>query len=274
MKRKAKSPIDLPDELSDLEDSIADEQEEDDDIDIGSEADDASDEESIDEAEEDEGSSDDGNEKLVSTISKILKQSKPKTKKTIVLSKAKKLQQKEEEKKNRLGFQIDGEIKQEEEIKPDKEILDKVLERKAKKNAILALRVKPTFADRDRERGFKKIATRGVVQLFNAVRAQQKDLIEKLEEAGPLDHKRDAVLNNINKKQFLDVLMSGDRAKSEAVDNPVKKEEVVGADGEQRSEWKVFRDDFMLGCNKANWDKDEDGEEDSGGIQSDDSVDV
>lgn len=61
-----------------------------------------------------------------------------------------------------------------------------------------------------------------MVQLFNAVRQQQKDIDKRLEEAGPLERKREMVLKNIDKRAFLDVLMGS--AKSVSVDGPVKPE--------------------------------------------------
>ena len=47
---------------------------------------------------------------------------------------------------------------------------------------------------------------RGVVQLFNAVRKQQKILTEQLEEAGPTETKKSKVLGKMTKGKFLDLL--------------------------------------------------------------------
>ena len=47
---------------------------------------------------------------------------------------------------------------------------------------------------------------RGVVQLFNAVRKQQKMLTEQLEEAGPTETKKSKVLGKMTKGKFLDLL--------------------------------------------------------------------
>lgn len=179
-----------------------------------------------------------GNTGWANTFANVLAQSKPKEKSYLVLSKAKKLADKKvaKEKASKAPtFEIDradgikSEQSDDEEEKPSQEELDELAligQRKERNNKLLSLRVKPTAMDRERERTFKRIATKGLVQLFNAVRTQQRDLVEKLDEAGPLDHRRDAVLNNINKRQFLDVLMGGKRAKSENVDNPVKDEDV------------------------------------------------
>lgn len=122
-------------------------------------------------------------------------------------------------------------------------------------------RVKPSILDKDRERTLSKIATRGVVQLFNAVRAQQRDISNKLKEAGPLERKQDKVrilfltpikmhkkynvnlfllkvLKSIDKRAFLDVLMGGEKSISQQVDAPVKKEE---KDKQTDSKWNVLR---------------------------------
>lgn len=198
-----------------------------------------------------------GNAGWANTFANVLAQSKPKDKSYLVLSKTKKVADKkiaQAKTAQAPSFEIDrsGDIIDEpsdDEEKPCQEELDELAligERKERNNKLLSLRVKPSAMDRDRERVFKRIATKGLVQLFNAVRSQQRDLVDKLEEAGPLDHRRDAVLNNINKRQFLDVLMGGKRARSENVDNPVKdedvKEESEEADAPGRpSQWSVLR---------------------------------
>jgi Rrp15p len=124
--------------------------------------------------------------------------------------------------------------------------------------------------DLDRERTFKKIATRGVVQLFNAVRKQQSEVERKLQST-KLESKRDEIIRSSeNKKQFLDTLMSGRRAKSELVDKGVKKEKMdYSSDDDEeveKSNWSALRDDFMTG-KKVGWDKDESDE--NGSMESD-----
>lgn len=119
------------------------------------------------------------------------------------------------------------------------------------------LRVKPKILEKDRERTLTKIATKGVVQLFNAVKMQQKDISTKLKEAGPLEVKRDKVLKNIDKRAFLDVLMG---EKSEKVDEVVsaKKASTSSAQTSETKEsvtWGVLRDDFMMGAKMKDWDK-------------------
>lgn len=228
---------------------------------------------SNDESGDDSDADMDGGENIgwAAAFARTLEQEKPKNKKYLVLSRAKKLSDraKQADAKSTASFEIEDNG----EIKPDIDLLDvkpttdtlelAAIEQKERNDKLAELRVKPSGMDLDRERSFKRIATKGVVQLFNAVRSQQKDLVDKLEQAGPLDHKRDAVLNNINKRQFLDMLMGGKRAKSENVDNPVKSE--ADEDESSRpSQWSVLRDDFMTNKKtSSHWDKDEDEDSDA-----------
>lgn len=242
----------------------------------------------IEDDQEDDGDEDDdeGNAGWANTFAKVLQQEKPKNKKYLVLSRAKKRSEKIEDTestKKALTFEIAGKKSGEDEsgtdedeahigdLKPSTEDLElAILAQKERNSKLNELRVKPSVLDRERERAFKRIATKGVVQLFNAVRSQQRELVDRLEKAGPLDHKRDAVLNNINKRQFLDVLMGGKRAKSENIDNPVKeetiKDEPSADDGVARpSQWSVLRDDFMTNKKIAShWDNDDDDDNEGG----------
>eukprot|EP00099_Drosophila_melanogaster_P022813 NP_650405.2 uncharacterized protein Dmel_CG3817 [Drosophila melanogaster] len=245
-------------------------------------ASDSSPEESDSEGSQNSASEAEGNAGWADSIQKVLKTTKPKTQKKTVLARAKKSQaavrfQKDAaNKKPGFDFEIEkADVKEEDEgdnhedEKPQASALDATLTKQQRKNVPLQLRVKPSFRDMERERTLRKVATRGVVQFFNAVRIQQKDLQQQLEEAGPLDSRQDAVLNNINKRKFLDVLMSGKRAKSTPVDNAVKKEEQEtddddedkGSSGKKKSEWSVLREDFMTNKKIKHWDEEDDDEE-------------
>lgn len=61
---------------------------------------------------------------------------------------------------------------------------------------------------------------RGVVQLFNAVREQQKDIGTKLKQANGSVRKEEKVLKSLDKRAFLDVLMGN--AQSERVEDHVR----------------------------------------------------
>ncbi|XP_058057497.1 RRP15-like protein [Anopheles bellator] len=202
-----------------------------------------------------------------------------------VLSKAVTDREKERQKEQTKTYKFDvvsadGQVKKEpvgeklqNEEKPDDLILarqllrQKALLKRERQKDILGLRVRPSVHDYERERSLRKVATKGTVQLFNAVRNQQKDVNQKLEEAGKLEYKRDKVLKSLNKKEFLNALMNGPRAKSELVDNLIKKEESedikseIDSDEEPKSTWGALRADFLTG-KKSGWDK-EDGEDDT-----------
>lgn len=101
-----------------------------------------------------------------------------------------------------------------------------------------------------------KIATKGVVQLFNAIRSQQIDTNKKLEEAGSMEIKRNKVLKNVNKKAFLDMLVN---EQSETV---VRKESIISSKNSKvEKTWSVLRDDFMIGAKLKDWDKELEKEE-------------
>ena len=71
------------------------------------------------------------------------------------------------------------------------------------------IRLKPTALDLNYERSLRKTATKGVVQLFNAVKQQQYEFNKKFEESGQSEGKKDNILRNFDKNSFLDLLMSG-----------------------------------------------------------------
>lgn len=124
-----------------------------------------------------------------------------------------------------------------------------------KKHDLPNLRIKPNILNKDRERTLAKIATKGVVQLFNAVRVQQKEINNKLKEAGPTEVKRDKVLKSIDKRAFLDVLMG---EKSQKVDETLVTKSAASTDVDKNDRsvtWSVLRDDFMMGAKMKDWDK-------------------
>uniref|UniRef100_A0A2M4BV05 RRP15-like protein n=1 Tax=Anopheles marajoara TaxID=58244 RepID=A0A2M4BV05_9DIPT len=224
--------------------------------------------------------------KWAKTMAKFLRKSTD----AKILSKAVTDAQKERKKAESKTYQFEvvnaeGKVKKEtvpaaaagkqEEEKPDgmklaRELLQqKAMLKRERQKDILGLRVRPSIHDYDRERTLRKVATKGTVQLFNAVRKQQKEVSDKLEEAGKLEYKREKVLKSLNKKEFLNALMNGPRAKSELVDNLVKKEKdgevksEIDSDEEPKSTWGALRADFLTG-KKSGWDK-EDGEDESRG---------
>ncbi|KFW95663.1 RRP15-like, partial [Phalacrocorax carbo] len=187
-------------------------------------------------------------------MAKVLNKKIPQNKSTI-LAKNKKLEkEREKEKQERL----------EKRMKLDK-----------KREWEMMCRVKPDVVkDRDRERNLQRIATRGVVQLFNAVRTHQKNVDEKVKKAGSSDRQRAKLLSSVSKKDFINVLRNMEGAKGSK--NPAGKA-TKSKQGEVKSEegpeWNILRDDFMMGASMKDWDKESDGEgntEQGGGLKQED----
>ncbi|XP_011688919.1 PREDICTED: RRP15-like protein [Wasmannia auropunctata] len=210
------------------------------------------------EASHDAGST--GNAGWADVMQKILKINKPNNKKTLVLAKAKRLNDVKVKEKEDVSFEIDDikeEIKTESEEAVDRiGVTVKTAPAKPRRTKVRGIRVIPTITSREHERMLQRVATKGVVQLFNAVRQQQVEIKTKLSQAGPLERKREQVFKNIDKNAFLDVLMGG--SKSVPVDNAVKPEKSVERTDDKDKDhkmWSVLRDDFVMGAKLKDWDK-------------------
>ncbi|XP_008301898.1 RRP15-like protein isoform X2 [Stegastes partitus] len=135
----------------------------------------------------------------------------------------------------------------------------------------MMFREKPDVVkDRDAERALQRIATRGVVQLFNAVRKHQKTVDDKVKEAGGSERKKAKVLSSVSKKDFIDVLRraEGGGRSSDRTEKP------AAAAAQEKPAWSVLREDFMMEASMKDWDKDSDREEagaPAGGEQGSDS---
>ncbi|XP_025414066.1 RRP15-like protein [Sipha flava] len=103
------------------------------------------------------------------------------------------------------------------------------------RDQVLMGRQKPSVSDRVKEKNLSKIATKGVVQLFNLVKQQQRTVEKKLKDVGPSLLKQDKVLESLDKKSFID-----------SIDHRKENDEVG---------WDVLRDDFMGGTKIKDWDK-------------------
>jgi len=150
-------------------------------------------------------------------------------------------------------------------IDPEKRSLEKASVRRAKKKVLAEMgRTKPDIVkDKLKEKRLSKMATRGVVQLFNAVRDQQKTLKTSLNKAGLSTTKRDKVFKNLDKDAFLDVL-SG-KNKSVAVNNSKvsiqnghHKKPKIEEKEDDSGTWSVLKDNFMMGAKMRDWDKESD----------------
>ncbi|KAH9636435.1 hypothetical protein HF086_006250 [Spodoptera exigua] len=178
------------------------------------------------------------NEGWADSVAKILGSTKPKNKKTLVLSRAKKHSEiVKAVKEEKPAFEVIGdetEDKKPVELKKEAEVSE------------------PPAKKVDRERILTKIATKGVVQLFNAVRNQQKTIEKEMDRNDLSEGKKEKILKKFDKRAFLDTLMG--QSKSVIVDEEAKvaKSEVKDED---KPRWSALRDDFMMGAKMKDWDK-------------------
>ena len=191
-------------------------------------------------------------------MNKVLAMGKNSDKPVSVLSKAKKDNVKnkkpEEMKEKKGGDASDTGSEEEEDEKPH----IPVSVRRAKKREIDSVcRVKPDITRRAVEKTFSKVATRGVVQLFNAVREQQKNVKSTLREASNT-WKREKILKNLDKDGFLAVL-DGKRPTEGPVSKRPKTE--VKEEDEDTANWSALKEDYMLGAKMKDWDKESDEEQ-------------
>lgn len=101
-----------------------------------------------------------------------------------------------------------------------------------------SIRKKPNILEKDRERLLSKIATKGVVQLFNAVRNQQKTVEKELDRNDVSEVKKERIMKKFDKRTFLDTLMG--KSKSIVVDEAKSslKDEVKD---EETTKWNALR---------------------------------
>lgn len=76
-------------------------------------------------------------------------------------------------------------------------------------------RVKCNVLDRNREKTFSRIATRGVVKFFNVCNNEQKEVEAKMSTAGTTERKRDKIIGARDTGSFLDRLKQNETDESE-----------------------------------------------------------
>ena len=190
-------------------------------------------------------------------MSKILRMGKNSDKPVTVLSKAKKdnttkkkVSKEKSEVKNTENAASSSDSESDE---PEALHIPVSVRRTKKREKDSVGRVKPDITKRAKEKALSKVATRGVVQLFNAVREQQKSVRQKLKEAGS-SRKREKVLENLDKDGFLAVL---DGKKPKIGPSVAKKAKVEPKEEEEDEDitWSALKQDFMLGAKMKDWDK-------------------
>lgn len=174
-------------------------------------------------------------------MAKILNKKTPKSKPTI-LTKNKELE------------------KEKEKLKQER--LEKRKQIDKKREWEMLCRVKPdVIKDKEAERNLQRIATRGVVQLFNAVQKHQRNVGEKVKEVGGSIRKRAKLMSTVSKKDFISVLRGMDGASESSSAGKSPKARQTEVKSEEGPGWKILRDDFMMGASMKDWDKESEGEE-------------
>ncbi|XP_007173587.2 RRP15-like protein [Balaenoptera acutorostrata] len=177
-------------------------------------------------------------------MAKILSKKTPKSKPTILVKNKELEKEKEKLKQERLE---------------KRKQLDK------KREWEMMCRVKPDVVkDKETERNLQRIATRGVVQLFNAVQKHQKNVDEKVKEAGGSIRKRAKLISTVSKKDFISVLRGMDGSTNEkSLTGKNSKAKQTEAKSEEGPAWTILRDNFMMGASMKDWDKESDGPDDN-----------
>jgi Cobalamin biosynthesis protein CobT (nicotinate-mononucleotide:5, 6-dimethylbenzimidazole phosphoribosyltransferase) len=190
-------------------------------------------------SEGDEPESKHGLEAMGDVISKILNKKVDSTS-NIVLSKSKNT--------HKRNAQLKEEIK-------SKKAKTELLYKQREKNHVLPIEKN----DAPKEARLRRIGTKGVVMLFNAVSAHQKSKAEKMKTAKTEGHKA-KVEKSMKKSTFMDMLKT-DKKKSPKL---IKKKSLnddhdLSEENEEpaKTNWNVLKSDFMLGSSLKHWDRDE-----------------
>jgi hypothetical protein len=126
----------------------------------------------------------------------------------------------------------------------------------------------------EQERIHRRVATRGVVALFNAISQHQKMVTKPELPTTESISKSKAEVKKLTKHGFLDMIKSTATSKQEkgSTSNPDKPSADVS---KSKPQWNALQDDFMLNAKKMkNWDQassDEDDEDEEGGENMDGS---
>lgn len=152
--------------------------------------------------------------------------------------------------------------KEKEKLKQER--LEKRKQLDKKREWEMMCRVKPDVVqDKETERNLQRIATRGVVQLFNAVQKHQKNVDEKVKEAGSSVRKQAKLISTVSKKDFISVLRGLDGSATEKGSAGRDARAAQTGAREEGPGWTVLRDEFMMGASMKDWDRASDGPEGS-----------
>lgn len=130
-------------------------------------------------------------------------------------------------------------------------------------------RRKVDILDKEHERRLNRIATRGVVQLFNAVRQHQSSLTDQLDAAGGSTIKTERVLASVGKQQLMQRL-GVDLPQQTASNDTRPSADSKAAPGG----WNVLNRDPAQEVSMRDWNRSEHDEQSDDEMASDDDSDV
>eukprot|EP00743_Colponemidia_sp_Colp-15_P009508 GILK01010397.1.p1 GENE.GILK01010397.1~~GILK01010397.1.p1 ORF type:complete len:298 (+),score=96.17 GILK01010397.1:122-895(+) len=153
----------------------------------------------------------------------------------------------------------------EERIRHEKEQMKKAKElAREKKRLKNKDHVLPDILNKDFERQLLKLATKGVVKLFNAVSQHQKsqDSISSTK----VEDKKLKVdkVDQLSKANFLQLLKKNNNESKSS--SKLTKAEPDSSSSKSPS-WSVFKDDYLMSAKMKDWDKEEEEEEETGEIE-------
>lgn len=112
----------------------------------------------------------------------------------------------------------------------------------------------------EQERIHRRVATRGVVALFNAIAQHQKKVTKPEAPTTVSASKSKAEVKKLTKHGFLDMIKSTAASKQEKI-SADKPDQAATDASKSKPQWNALKDDFMLNS-KKNWDQASSGEED------------
>uniref|UniRef100_A0A8J9T4S9 RRP15-like protein n=1 Tax=Phaeodactylum tricornutum TaxID=2850 RepID=A0A8J9T4S9_PHATR len=122
----------------------------------------------------------------------------------------------------------------------------------------------------EQERSHRRVATRGVVALFNAIAQHQHQVVEPEAPSSQISNKKDSV-KKLTKHGFLDMIKSKAAAQKE---DDMAKTSKGGPDSRrttasdaEKPQWNALQDDYLMNP-KKNWDQEDSSEEDGSGNES------
>jgi len=111
----------------------------------------------------------------------------------------------------------------------------------------------PTRGNAQNEILLKRIATKGVVKLLNAVSTHQKTVSEKMKEERT-EAGKCKVAEKVTKSDFMELLKKkpSEKQKKQVSEKQHGKEDIENG---AHKKWNVLREDFMIGSSFKDWDK-------------------